>query len=799
VAGDYLYWTSRENGTVMRRRLAGGTPETLVTGAVSPEGIAADETYVYWGTLGTKSGDGTIWRATLPVAPAAAGVPEQLHRSSSPRQILITGNWLTVTDWGGSLVQINRVTGLRRTRAVGQQIASALAADEKYIYWTNVVEDRKGSVSRMVADRCSVTECALQNKGCSPSTGQCISTCPALPSNSKDFFVDIKAIAAGNGTQACPFRTIKAALAAANASTATSGKTLRVAAGTYSQATGEVFPIELRGISLLGAGGLSVAATARTVIEGEGSVNHASAGGAFPGTYMATLVVGDAANPARIASLVVQPPATVTGGYGVFCDRGTPTATPPGGTRPAANTTADDLVVGPTYDVGVLATNSTSPAASGCNLGITRSLVTSNLTGLYAMGCTVAGSAAPRVAVTIGSQTNATYGNTFSHHHSFPSYAGFGVRVGDCTETALVNRNTFDGNDVGLHLRQSASGSTASFTPTLFEVQSNTLTNQFKAGVQLSRAAIVNAFVGNVISGTSYTGGGVGLLMDSETSPVPYSPRVKRARSNTFLGNDNGIKIVGANALKADANLPSNDFGNAVEPGNNVFRCNSTFADATTPGFDVLITAPASGAASLPFAGNAWDRLTPWSSAGSSAPNGRDVLVTASPAPPVDLSASRVATQACPDGRVAGGLIDNVDAGFTTAGPEWTASTALTKKFGANVVTAAAGSGSSASWTFAGLRPGKYQVAATWPSRSDLANAAPATILDNTKVLATLAVNQKVAPQGASPGGFSERGTSWQYLGGVVTITSTTLVVRLDTTAAGGLVAADAVRLEPVP
>ena len=66
---------------------------------------------------------------------------------------------------------------------------------------------------------CSVGVCAAGNMGCDTASGDCVA-CTALPANSADFYVDTTSFAGGTGNAVCPFKTITAALTAANASTA---------------------------------------------------------------------------------------------------------------------------------------------------------------------------------------------------------------------------------------------------------------------------------------------------------------------------------------------------------------------------------------------------------------------------------------------------------------------------------------------------------------------------------------------------------------------------------------------------
>ena len=135
-------------------------------------------------------------------------------------------------------------------------------------------------------------------------------------------------------------------------------------------------------------------------------------------------------------------------------------------------------------------------------------------------------------------------------------------------------------------------------------------------------------------------------------------------------------------------------------------------------------------------------------------------------------------------------IVDNGDNGFSAVG-QWTQWEG--QGFGNDIHESLPGTGSDvATWTFSGLLPGEYRVAATWTSYSNRATNAPFTILDGTTELATVEVNQRAAPVG-----FSDEGATWQFLGPIHTIAGNTLVVQL-TDDANGRLNADAIRIERV-
>lgn len=143
-------------------------------------------------------------------------------------------------------------------------------------------------------------------------------------------------------------------------------------------------------------------------------------------------------------------------------------------------------------------------------------------------------------------------------------------------------------------------------------------------------------------------------------------------------------------------------------------------------------------------------------------------------------------------------VIDNSNKGFNVAPNTVTGWPKGTAGYLGDARTNAAGTGThTATWTFSGLKAGKYQVAVSFPAdaASIQAAAAPFTVYNGSasgKKLGTVLVNQAAAPDD-----FQDRGASWEQLG-VFTISGSTLSVRLTDRCAGGTVVADAVRIERI-
>ena len=135
-------------------------------------------------------------------------------------------------------------------------------------------------------------------------------------------------------------------------------------------------------------------------------------------------------------------------------------------------------------------------------------------------------------------------------------------------------------------------------------------------------------------------------------------------------------------------------------------------------------------------------------------------------------------------------IIDDGEAGFATTG-NWVQPAAAVGREG-DLKHSAAGIGNDkATWTFTGLTPGHYFVAATWLEHVNRATDAPFRILDGTggAELAAVRINQELAPND-----FFDAGSNWEQLAHV-TITGTELVVEL-TDDANQYVIADAIRIE---
>jgi hypothetical protein len=136
-------------------------------------------------------------------------------------------------------------------------------------------------------------------------------------------------------------------------------------------------------------------------------------------------------------------------------------------------------------------------------------------------------------------------------------------------------------------------------------------------------------------------------------------------------------------------------------------------------------------------------------------------------------------------------VIDDGDAGYTTNGFVAGAATG----FGGDHDTSSPGANKTATWSFTGLEPGIYAVAATWTHAADRATDAPFTVRDGTAT-GTVRINRDIN-QEVAPNDFTADAFGWETLG-VLQPTGTSVTVQLTDVGANQLVVADAVRLVPL-
>jgi hypothetical protein len=473
---------------------------------------------------------------------------------------------------------------------------------------------------------------------------------------------DFHVVPAGDPGACNTFSTISAALQAARASSAAQ-RTVHLAPGTYSDAA--EFPIDLRGgISLAGSGEGS------SIMTGVGATTIAPPTNAYArlsATYVvyAAILAGDPEKSSQISGVTLElPPNQLAGTEAIVCDRGNAATSPP-----SPDTLVSHVDIHG-FEVGVRVTWS-GPPLSGCNLALTSSTIHDGWFGVVADGDDSASGPVQPVSVRLGDLMGG--GNSFSNL-DVPSSSplapnGAGLATCDAVTGVVVEGNHFFEQPGALSDLGIWAVHAGPYESPGFHIERNDFGPLTTGGIWLWGPVVIDELLDNSIHDNSMVAGfhfeAVGLSLSGDPlANNNYEPFavVRRARGNTFFGNDLGLTIHSYYTLFAQMPGLETDFGTAADPGNNTFRCNAVPASANDgPGSDVFIAAAPDPTVTIPFEGNVWDHAPATTVVGpyNAAPPGTDVsLVGSSGVPDGPLldtaDASTASTPPCPPGRVAG-------------------------------------------------------------------------------------------------------------------------------------------------
>jgi hypothetical protein len=429
----------------------------------------------------------------------------------------------------------------------------------------------------------------------------------AIANDPTELYVDVAAAPGGVGSQPCPFHAITDGVAAAGASQAVA-KTVHVAAGIYSA---ETFPIVVRGgITIAGAG------AGATVVQGAGGMSSPS-----------TFEIGDGSLNA-LSGLTLLPPSSATSppsAIGVHCTGGNLapwTAASDPLQAPPPNTLLGHLTIGPNYQTAVFIDSvHSNNQLGGCNLSLSDSVITSDLSGVAAIG---GGDAHLPTAMTLGDAAHP--GNNQLIQISNPTYPmcdfscdeSAALILDDSAYVVRVFGNTFDQDYDGIFFQ---GGNELTPQKTFIDIEDNTFTNLTHSALwvdsDLANAA-VDVFSGNVVQGlaapASYQEYAVGLHLGFGA--------IGKARLNSIVDCDVGIEIV---SRSMPGKRGAMDFGTVDDWGDNTIACNAALdyelASAGQPLGDLSLSLLEHEALSL--AGNVWNHAPP----SSGTANGSDILI----------------------------------------------------------------------------------------------------------------------------------------------------------------------------
>jgi autotransporter-associated beta strand protein len=177
-----------------------------------------------------------------------------------------------------------------------------------------------------------------------------------------------------------------------------------------------------------------------------------------------------------------------------------------------------------------------------------------------------------------------------------------------------------------------------------------------------------------------------------------------------------------------------------------------------------------------------------WESLGVYTPTSGTLAVQLSDDADGDVVADAIRVVEVPPVVTPPSVIDTGDAAYQEGGSNWLGYSEAAAYQGSFRYHAPGDGSDTATWTASALLPGVYQVYTTWSAAGNRADNSPFTVLDGSTSLATVRVNQQVAPSDTTIDG-----QGWESLG-QYTVDSGSLAVQLSDNA-DGIVAANAIRV----
>ncbi len=138
----YIYWSNYgtgggPDGSIVSYKLSDGTTRTVAPNIWTPEGVAADGTYVFWAEF-AMAAPAKIVRLTLSNSTTATYLPAS---SAGPTAVALRSGevyWTEADD--GNVEENQESTSLTPANvAMGQSSPYALSVDATYLYWVDFV------------------------------------------------------------------------------------------------------------------------------------------------------------------------------------------------------------------------------------------------------------------------------------------------------------------------------------------------------------------------------------------------------------------------------------------------------------------------------------------------------------------------------------------------------------------------------------------------------------------------------------------------------------------------------------
>ena len=238
-----------------------------------------------------------------------------------------------------------------------------------------------------------------------------------------------------------------------------------------------------------------------------------------------------------------------------FATRATPR--PPSPIRPPPcphlNATLSSVTVGPGFDYGIGVTNtlpSRRRAPAACAWRRAPSAATS-----AASGSSAAAHRSGPPGIVSGADRRQPDHQQHPPHQRRLRHRGHW----DCSSPVSITSNTYDGDNAGLALAQHPRLDSGIPVPGFITVENNTFKNLTNVGIIMGAAVILERLTANSftnISTPNLAYPGIAVVLDGSGGGVNnYRPQIKKARNNSFIGNDLGVVFRGSTPIAPDPDL----------------------------------------------------------------------------------------------------------------------------------------------------------------------------------------------------------------------------------------------------
>ena len=133
----HLYWTNFIDGTIQRVNPDGTSPQTLISGQTAPEGVAVDNSHIFWADEASGTTPGAIREANLDGTGVTTLITGQIGQFD-PAAMAVANSHIYWGDLDAQTIMRANLDGTGVTTLVtGQRSPFGVAVNSSHIYWSN--------------------------------------------------------------------------------------------------------------------------------------------------------------------------------------------------------------------------------------------------------------------------------------------------------------------------------------------------------------------------------------------------------------------------------------------------------------------------------------------------------------------------------------------------------------------------------------------------------------------------------------------------------------------------------------